>query len=164
MELDEDIRVPRGIAPNFVRIRYIVQEDSAEGANGFAAFVELDEQDDPRHPTSVRIFHGIFKNNAPNTIPAQAEVTVTFQRAAGISNPTEGGAFSWKVGVGNDDNLVDAKHPDKKVRDAFLAASGAAEDADVGLLVDREIQLSHEEISRGDSITVIAEASRTAIP
>ena len=37
-----------------------------------------------------------------------------------------------------------------------MAASGEAEDADVGLLVDREIQLSHEEISRGDSITVIA--------
>ena len=36
-----------------------------------------------------------------------------------------------------------------------MAASGGDEDADVGLLVDREIQLSHEEIGRGEEITVI---------
>ncbi|MDE2940024.1 MAG: hypothetical protein OXR67_14100 [Chloroflexota bacterium] len=161
MELHEDILVPRGIAPNFVRVQYEVQDDNNGRANGFAAFVELDEQDDPRHPTTVRIFHGIVKNNSPDTIPAEAKVTVTFRKGAGISNPTEGGAFSWKVGVGNDDNLVDANHPEPDegepdVRTAFCEASAGGEGADVGLLVDREIQLSHEEISRGDSITVIA--------
>ncbi len=156
MELHEDIHVPRGIAPNFVRVQYKEQDDNNVGANGFAAFVELDEQDDPRHPTTVMISHGIVRNNSPDTIPAEAKVTVTFQKGAGISNPTEGGAFSWKVGVGAEDDLVEAVHPDMAVRDAFLAASAADEDVDVGLLVDREIQLSHEEISRGDSITVIA--------
>ena len=45
---------------------------------------------------------------------------------------------------------------DMEVRRAFCMASAEEENADAGLLVDREIQLSHEEISRGDSITVIA--------
>ena len=61
MELHEDIGVPRGIAPNFVRHSIHRAGRQCRRANGFAAFVELDEQDDPRHPTSVRIFHGIFK-------------------------------------------------------------------------------------------------------
>ena len=157
MELHEDIGVPRGINPNSVRL---LATSNSEGCSpslrGAAAFAELTDQDDPRHPTIIRIFHNLREGQTPARICEDSKVAVTFQRGAGISNPTEGGAFSWKVGVGNDDNLVDARHPDEKVRAAFLASSGAAEDADVGLLVDREIQLSHEEISRGDSITVIA--------
>lgn len=157
MELHEDIGVPPGINPNSVRL---LATSSSEGCSpslrGAAAFAELTDQDDPRHPTIIRIAHNLREGQTPAKICEDSKVAVTFQRGAGISNPTEGGAFSWKVGAGNDDNLVDARHPDKEVRQAFLDASGADEDADVGLLVDREIQLSHEEISRGDSITVIA--------
>ncbi len=163
MELHEDIRVPRAIFPNLVRVEYFT--DGSENGNspprafGFATDVSLTDQNDPRHPTKMNITHGLRgsgDNSGFIAIPSGADVKITFQRGAGISNPTEGGAFSWKVGVGNDDNLVEAEHPEMAVRDAFRAASDADENADVGLLVDREIQLSHEEISRGEIITVIA--------
>ena len=158
MELHEDIRVPMGIAPNAVRIRFT---DDSRTVRGTAAFVELADQDDPRHPTTVRIAHSLMNGQTRTNISANSEVTIRFEPGAGISNPTEGGAFSWKVGVGNDDHLVDANYPEPEdgepdVRAAFRAASAGGEGSDIGLLVDREIQLSHEEISRGQSITVIA--------
>ncbi|MCY4365568.1 MAG: IPT/TIG domain-containing protein [Chloroflexi bacterium] len=166
MELHEDIRVPRAIAPPMVRVQYSCEvdqdcmEEDQNGneesrANGIAADVSLSEQDDPRHPTILAISPAIRRGEDAVDIPAQAKVTVTFQKGAGITNPTEGGAFSWKVGVNGEDNLVDACHPEEDVMKAFVAASGGDEDADVGLLVDREIQLSHEEIGRGQEITVI---------
>ncbi len=159
MELHEDVQVPRGIFPNLVRVQFRAGDDSGRGGNGTASSVYLNNQDDPRRPTTVTIYPvipGSGRNAPPQTILAGDIVTVTFQKAAGISNPTEGGAFSWKVGVGDDEDLVEAEHPEMAVREAFKAASAADEGSDVGLLVDREIQLSHEEISRGDSITVIA--------
>lgn len=158
MELHEDIRVPRSIFPTRVRVEYI---HSAAGqpiqrAGGSANDVSLVSQGDPRRPTKINVVHGIRgsgERGAFLTIPSGARVTVTFQQGAGISNPTEGGAFSWKVGVGNGP-LSDAVHPDRRVIQAFNAASPDVVTA--GLLVDREIDLSHEEISRGESITVIA--------
>ncbi len=162
MDLHEDIGVPRGINPFQVRIHYVCGEDSGRGS---ASAVDLTDQDDPRRPTTLTLYPviaGDGRDAPPKAIPPNSEVTVIFQKGAGISNPTEGGAFSWKVGVGNEENLLDAVHPppenpdDPDVRKAFRMASGAEEGADVGLLVDREIQLSHEEISRGQSITVIA--------
>ena len=59
--------------------------------------VSLDDQDDPRRPTTIRISPGANRENSNIGIPAGTEVTVTFNKAAGISNPTEGGAFSWEV-------------------------------------------------------------------
>jgi hypothetical protein len=154
MELHEDIGVLQAIAPPMVRISY---RSNGDNGRGIASAVELDNQDDPRRPTTLTIYpviQGDGGNGRPEAIPKDATVTVTFRKGAGISNPTEGGAFFWKVGVGGDDNLVNTKHPDDSVIQAFKNAS--SEDADFGLLVDREIQLSHEEISRGQSITVIA--------
>ena len=163
MELHEDIRVPRGIFPNMVRVEYTTEGSEIDNppprAFGFATDVSLTDQNDPRHTTKVNITHGLREsgeNSGFIAIPSGADVKITFQKGAGISNPTEGGAFFWKVGVGNDDNLVDAVHPEMAVREAFKAASAADEDAHIGLLVDREIQLSHEDISRGETITVIA--------
>lgn len=153
MELHEDIRVPRAIAPPMVRISYISE---GESGRGMASAVDLTDQDDPRRPTILNIYPVIAGDSLDaQPIPAQAMVTVTFRSGAGITNPTEGGSFSWKVGVNGEDNLVDANHPEQAVRDAFVAASGGDDDADVGLLVDREIQLSHEEIGRGEELTVI---------
>ena len=155
MELHEDIGVPPAIAPPMVRVSYSGDDD--ESGRGTASTIELDEQDDPRRPTTLTIYPviaGEGRDAPPKPIPANATVTVTFDRRAGISNPTEGGAFSWKVGVGDDDNLVEAVHPEMAVREAFKDAS--TDEAASGLLVDREIQLSHEEISRGQTITVIA--------
>jgi len=166
MELHEDIRVPRGIAPPAVRVQYSCRmdygcmeeaqnENEVRRGNGIAADVSLTDQDDPRHPTIITISPAIRRGDTPVNIPANAIVTVTFRKEAGISNPTEGGAFLWKVGVDGEDNLVDASHPEENVKEAFVTASGGDEDADVGLLVDREIQLSHEKIGRGEEITVI---------
>ena len=151
MVLHEDIGVPRGINPFAVRIRH-----SSNGTNGSlipAVDVSLKDQDDPRRPTTITIILGVNPNNGTNGISPGDEVTVTFDKAAGISNPTEGGAFSWKVGVNTDDNLVDAEHPKQEVIDAFTEAS--TDDATVGLLVDWEIQSSHEKVHRGEEVTVI---------
>ena len=156
MELHEDIRVPRVIFPNLVRVKFVPPGPDSQSSFGFASNVSLTDQNDPRRPTSIDISHGLRSGRDSGSllnIPSNAQVTVTFQKGAGISNPTEGGAFFWKVGVGSGP-LVDAKHPNQEVIDAFMVAS--TDDAGTGLLVDREIQLSHEEISRGDSITVIA--------
>ena len=150
MELHEDIRVPRAIVQPMVRVKYSMGEEV-----GTVFDVSLSEQDDPRHPTIIDISLAKRKDETAENIPSQAELTVTFQKGAGITNPTEGGAFSWKVGVNGEDNLMDACHPEDAVRQAFVAASGGDEDASIGLLVDREVQLSHEEIGRGQEITVI---------
>ena len=156
MELHEDIRVPRSIPPNGVRVHYRTSDNSGVGS-GYAANVALANQNDPTRPTVIDIVHAIQVNDNLVAIPAGSEVTVNFTRDARISNPTEGGAFSWKVGSGNAGvTLADANHPDAAVRRAFASASASEDNADVGLLVDREIQLSHEEAGRGQSITVIA--------
>ena len=107
MVLDEDIGVPRAIAPNFVLVKYEKEGDDDDRANGFAAFVELDNQDDPRRPTRISIGHGLRENNSPKPIPAGATVTVTFTKAAGLSNPTEGGAYSWTVATVHDGEATD---------------------------------------------------------
>ena len=114
MELHEDIGVPRAVnschwceskLPHW-RERSFQCRKRPTGT----AVVELEDQDDPRHPTILTLFPVVAPNNdsPPRPMPPCATVTVTFQRNAGLSNPTEGGAFSWKVGVANDDNLVDA--------------------------------------------------------
>ena len=157
MVLDKDIRVPRAIARSQVRVQYrIERETGRESGNGTAFDVSLNDQDEPGRPTRVSIAHDVMANNSRVSIPVGATVTVTFLQSAGISNPSEGGSFSWEVGLGGGGTLVDANHPDGPVRHAFRDASGADTDSDIGLLVDREIQLSQEEISRGQSITVIA--------
>ena len=157
MVLHEDIGVPRGINPAQVQVRYSggTQDGLPPDGRGIASAVELEEQDDPRRPTTVTIYpviRGTERNAPPQSIPQNAEVTVTFRREAGITNPTEGGGFSWKVGI-DEENLVEASHPDETVREAFSTSSDEGEI--IGLLVDWEIQLSHERVGRGEEVTVI---------
>ena len=174
MVLHEDIGVPRGINPAQVQVRYSggTQDGLPPDGRGIASAVELEEQDDPRRPTTLTIYpviRGTGPDASPQSIPENAEVTVTFRREAGITNPTEGGAFSWKVGI-DEENLVEASHPgrspdddegDKEVLEAFKDAALAddqsvdAEGYPYGLLVDWEIQLSHEKVGRGEEVTVI---------
>ena len=119
--------------------------------------VDLDDQDDPRRPTTITVIPGAIRgdgqNAQPKPIPPGATVTVTFNKAAGISNPTEGGAFSWEVATSKSTKPEPAQHPDQEVRKAFSPALGEA--ANTGLLVDWEIQLSHEKVHRGEEVTVI---------
>ena len=159
MVLHEDIGVPRGINPFAVRIRH-----SSNGTNGSlipAVDVSLKDQDDPRRPTTITIILGVNPNNGTNGISPGDEVTVTFNKVAGISNPTEGGAFSWTVATRHSGALtsaVRAQHPEKSVRDAFTAVETGADhtvEELKGLLVDWEIQLSHEKVHRGEEVTVI---------
>ena len=155
MELDEAIRAPRSINPSRVRVQYRTDD---ERVGGFASDVSLIDQADPRRPTTVNIAHRVRRNNSRVAIPAGAVETVIFSREAGISNPTEGGSYTWKVGVGSGSGLVNANHPDGGVREAFRLAS--AESEDTGLLVDREIQLSRKDAGRGQSVTVTARGYR----
>ena len=155
MELHQDIRAPNSIAPSRIRIRYRRGDDRA---NGVASDVSLFNQRDSRRPTTVNIVHAIRDGNSHVSIPAGAEVTVIFSREAAISNPARGGSFDWKVGVDSDDHLVNASHPEDEVRKAFRQAS--AERSVVGLLVDREVRLSREESSRGQSLTVTGRGYR----
>ena len=155
MVLHEDIGVPRSIGSARVRVGY---RSGAERIGGFASDVSLNDQDNPRRPTTINIAHGLVNNNSQVSIPVGAVVTVTFSSEAGISNPTEGGSYAWEVGVGSDIHLVNANHPvhagDPDIRKAFRLAS--ADGKDTGLLVDREVQLSRQEASRGQSVTVTA--------
>ena len=152
MELDEDIRAPQSVVPSRVRVQYRM---SGERVGGFASDVSLTNQDNDRRPTTVNIGHGVRKDNSQVAIPAGAEVTVIFSSEAGIANPTEGGSYTWKVGVGSGSGLVNANHPEDGVRQAYRLAS--LEGEDTGLLVDREVQLDRNDVSRGQSVTVTAQ-------
>lgn len=159
MELHEDIRVPRGINPAAVRVKFEKAGENVEDdmpRNGTAANVELVDNANPRAPTLINIYFAIRGgSDAPLVpIPGGSEVTVTFTKNAGIRNPTEGGPYSWKVWTSKDREPVAAKASDGALKEAFRQSS--SEDVDTGLLVDREIQLSKEEAGRGERITVIA--------
>ena len=80
-------------------------------------------------------------------------MTITFRKEVGISNPTEGGAHSWTVHTDKNPTPQMANHPDEDVRRAFRDGSG--EGADTGLLVDWEIQLTHETPGRTQEVTAI---------
>ena len=159
MVLHEDIRVPQSISASRVRVGY---QSGSDRIGGFASDVSLSDQDNHRRPTTINIAHGLVNNNSQVSIPAGAEVTVTFSSEAGIANPTEGGSYTWEVGVGSDSqsHLVNANRPapvhagDPDVREAFRLAS--ADGKDTGLLVDREVQLSRKEASRGQAVTFTA--------
>ena len=126
---------------------------------GTAVAVELDNQDDPRRDTTLTIYpaiRGSGSDASPQPIPPGAEVTVIFTKQAGLSNPTEGGTYSWRVSTTKDPTPQPAAHPEAEVRQAFgEAEEAAAPDLITGLLVDWEVQLSHEGVRRGDEVTVI---------
>ena len=161
MVLHEDIGVPRSIGSARVRVGY---RYGADRIGGFASDVSLNDQENHRRPTTINIAHGLVNDNSQVAIPAGARVTVTFSSEAGISNPTEGGSYTWEVGVGSGSRLVNANHPapdhadDPDIREAFRLAS--ADGKDTGLLVDREVQLDRNDVSRGQSVTVTARGYR----
>ena len=150
MELHEDIGVPTFISPADVRISSLID---AGGGTIPASVVAPENAGDPRRKTTINIF-------PTKRIEANDEVTVIFNKEAGITNPTEGGAFSWKVGD-DSDNLKETLHPDENVREAFCSVGGDVQhggqqtDTINGLLVDWEIQLTHERVQRGQEVTVI---------
>ena len=168
MVLDEDIGVPSAIAPNSVQIRYSHDDGNCNGTNrgnGTAGDISLTGHTDPRRPTTISITPAIIRDNAPDDIPAGATVTINFTTAAGISNPTEGGAYSWTVATKRSGEeatgSVLAYHPDTEVLAAFdhveriVEHQEADDDHAGGLLVDWEIQLSYEEVGRGEEVTII---------
>ena len=159
MVLHEDIRVPPAIVPFNVRVRYSggTGEFPPDGL-GIASAVDLENQNDPRRSTTVTIYPAVMKNGAPVPIPPGATVTITFPKSTGIANPTEGGAFSWTVATSKSPTAVQAQHPDQEVLDAFRRVeldAGHGGKGDEGLLVDWEIQLTSETVSRGAAVTAI---------
>ena len=162
MTLDEDVGVPRFIPPPAVQVRFQQNEDgdTTDSGRGTAVEVALDNQDDPRRDTTLTIYPAIRGSGAaasPQPIPANAEVTVIFTKQAGLSNPTEGGTYSWRVSTTKDPTPQPAAHPEAEVRQAFGEAEELTtpEDIVTGLLVDWEVQLSHEGVRRGNEVTVI---------
>ena len=155
--------VPPFIPPPAVQVRFRrTDPDSNTVTSGYGTAVEvaLDQQDDPRKDTTLTIYPvigGSGPSARPQPIPAGAKVTVTFTRQAGLSNPTEGGAFPWTVSTTKEPEVKAAAHPEEEVRQAFGEPEMLTEQDDLvtGLLVDREVQLSHEGVSRGNEVTVI---------
>ena len=94
MTLHADIRVPRAVNP----LRVLIRADAVTGGTpkrtGRAIAIDLDEADDPRHPTVLTIYFGDLDPGAPGAqnIAAGAQVTVTITQQAGLTNPTEGEA------------------------------------------------------------------------
>ena len=163
MVLHEDIVVPQAISPSLVRVQF----GSGSANRGTASDVSLQEADDPRHPTTITISPGFTGSGSgerrPLNIPAGEMVTITFDRNVRISNPTQGGSFSWTVHTSKNSTPVLAKHPEDDALDRDLVRAFRASSPDgsaTGLLVDREIELSIEEAARGESITVIARGYR----
>ena len=165
MTLHADIRWPRAVNPLSVLIRAdAVTGGGVPNRTGRAIAIDLDEADDPRHPTVLTIYFGDLDPGAPGAqnIAAGAQVTVTITQQAGLSNPTEGGSFDWIIHTTKDATPLAAAHPSPGVRQAFgesPAAEAAGEPPEggflPGLLVARQVELSDEIARRGDEIVAI---------
>ena len=157
LTLHEDIGVPPGINPQAVRITASHLADMDGTARGSGSGPPLDlalsGHTDPRDPTVITLFLGdLSPSDGLQQIAAGAEVSIIFSVRAGLSNPAEGGRFSWTVQVGNAAEPIAAAHPDPLVRQAFgePAMPATADDLITGLLVDREVVLSSPSGRPGD--------------
>lgn len=162
LTLHEDIGVPPGINPQEVRITASHLADMDGTARGSGSGPPLDlalsGHTDPRDPTIITLFLGdLSPSDGLQQIAAGAEVSIIFSVRAGLSNPAEGGRFSWTVQVGNAADPVAAAHPDSLVRQAFgePAMPATADALITGLLVDREVVLSSPSAGRGTDIVAI---------
>ena len=163
MTLHADIRAPRAVNP----LRVLIRADAVTGGGtpnrtGRAIAIDLDEADDPRHPTVLTIYFGDLDPGAPGAqnIAAGAQVTVTITQQAGLTNPTEGGSFDWIIHTTKNATPLAAAHPSPGVRQAF--GESPAEEGEPpeggflpGLLVARQVELSDEIARRGDEIVAI---------
>lgn len=162
--LHEDIGVPRvgQLNPQEIRIaatQVASVDDTALGSGSAPAqAVVLDGQDNPRKPTVISVFPGdMSPADGTQKIAAGARVTVTFSVRAGLSNPAEGGRFSWTVQNDRDADPVAAAHPDALVRQAFGETNEpeTTDDLVTGLLVDLQVILSSDTAGRGAEIVAI---------
>ena len=129
MTLDENIRVPRlhfaaGGVCAVSDADTCEEVDTTDRGRGTAVEVALDNQDDPRKDTTLTIYPVYPGQRAPTPprriYPGRGhEVTVIFTKQAGLSNPTEGGTYSWKVSTTKDPKPQPAAHPEAEVRQAF---------------------------------------------
>ncbi len=153
MELHDEIRVPVRIIGSFVQLE-CTDADGHNCGRGTAFGVDSINATNYLEPTTVIVSPALRLGDDRNlTIPAGARVKVSFRSEVGMRNPSEGGAYSWRVGIGNGP-MSNAYHPDQKVRQAYRAASDSA--YDLGLLVNREIQLTLNEVTRGQQVSAIA--------
>ena len=163
MTLHADIRAPRAVNPLSVLIRAdAVTGGGTPNRTGRAIAIDLDEADDPRHPTVLTIYFGDLDPGAPGAqnIAAGAQVTVTITQQAGLTNPTEGGSFDWIIHTTKNATPLAAAHPSPGVRQAFgesPAEEGEPPEGGIlpGLLVARQVELSDEIARRGDEIVAI---------
>ena len=166
MTLDEDVGVPRFIPPPAVQVRFqMVRTRTAtptaagELPSRWNWTIRTTHAETPHSP-SIRL-SGAAAPTPPRRTSRPQKVTVIFTKQAGLSNPTEGGAYSWRVSTTKRPDTAAGSSPGGAVRQAFGEAEGLTtpdntqEDIVTGLLVDWEVQLSHEGVSRGNEVTVI---------
>lgn len=158
MELHGDIGVPTSIRSSSVTVTH---SSGGTTVHGHLDEVSLLGQADPDEPTVISIAPSVKTNGSTAGIPAGAAVRVTFTGAAGISNPSRGGAYSWLVSTTGEPAPVAAVHPDAQVRRDFLDIQGYGDD--VGLLVERTVNLSQKKTVRGEEISVTASGFREGL-
>ena len=113
-------------------------------------------------PVTLTIYPKIVAGTTSLPIPPGARVTVLIHEGAGLSNPVEGGAYSWEVGTTHDSlGIKPARHPDEIVLNAFTRMEEAidshvyAHELD-GLLIDWEVRLGKPTVRRGEQLEVTA--------
>ena len=154
MELDYRIDVPSSIRENSITVRY---RDGSNYGSGNASDVRVQQGRSSNSPTTVSITPDVEENDTSVPIPA-SDVTVIFSSSAGVRNPREGGAYSWKVYTSEETTPRAAHHPMKEVREAF--SRSAPGEGTSGLLVDREVTLNRQETGRGEQATATARGYR----
>lgn len=165
LTLHPDLGVPpvQGLNSAAIRISadQIANSDGTLQGSGTAPpqGVAVQGQDDFNDPTILTVFLGdMGQQDGVQHIAAGAKVTLRFAATAGLTNPTEGGRYSWTVQTTQDSDPVPAAHPDPLVRQAFGEPAELAADSPLttGLLIDFQIVLSRHAAGRGDSIVAIA--------
>ena len=155
LELDYLIRVPSGISGNSVTVRY---RKGSDYGSGQAGWVEVQQGRSRNSPTTISVIPDVEANDQDIPIPAGARVTVTLLGPAGIRNPQEGGAYPWRVSTSEETTPQAARHPNQEVIAAF--SRSAPGEGTEGLLVDREVILSKQEIGRGEEVSATARGYR----
>ena len=154
LTLHERIGVPSGIAASNVQIRHKGDTYGSVPASN----VTIRKVDHGDRGAEIAITPSRQKDE-PDVIPADAVVTVILQKAAGITNPGEGGSYAWTVHTSKNPAPVPANYPSDDVRKAFGRIYGKGNDA--GLLVDRQVGLSREEAGRSDQVDVTTSGYRS---
>ena len=109
LELDYRINLPSSIRGNNITVRY---RKGSEYGSGHAGEVTIQRGRSRNSPSTISITPDVKANDRSIPIPSESRVTVILQTSAGIRNPQEGGAYSWKVYTSEETSPQTANHPE----------------------------------------------------